>query len=77
MHAPHPELGLQQVPGEAIWRLQNARKPFSGLGSALDPLGELTALPLSRSLQIPTPALGPLALAPRKWEAWPVPNMTG
>jgi len=29
-----PELGLQQVHGEAI---QNAKKPFSGRVSALDP----------------------------------------
>jgi len=27
----------QQVPGKAIWHLQNARNPFSGRVSALDP----------------------------------------
>jgi len=41
-HAPSPTaLDPQEVPGEAIWRLQNARKPFS----AQTLLGELTELP--------------------------------
>jgi len=34
-----PELGLQQVTGEAIWRVYNARKCFSGQGSAPDSAG--------------------------------------
>jgi len=32
-----PELGPRQVLGEAVWRPQNATKPFSGLGSARTP----------------------------------------
>jgi len=34
-----PRTRPQQVPGEAIWRLYNARKPFSGRGSAAEPAG--------------------------------------
>ena len=33
-HAPFPELGPQQVPAEAIWRLENASEPFSDLDFA-------------------------------------------
>jgi len=40
-----PEFGPQQVLGQVIWRLENARKPFSGRGSARTPRGGLTALP--------------------------------
>jgi len=38
---PPTALDPHEVPGEAIWRLQNARKPFS----AQTLLGELTELP--------------------------------
>jgi len=38
--------GAQQVSGDAIWHLQNARKPFSGLGSAPDPAGAAYSAPL-------------------------------
>jgi len=31
-----PQLAPQQVPGEAIWHLYNARKSFSTRGSARD-----------------------------------------
>ena len=67
-----PELGPRQVPGEAVWRPQNATKPFSGRGSArtpavgaystpTDPLADRERvscpLPIPKN---PTPALGSL-----------------
>jgi len=69
-----PEFGPQQVLGQVIWRLENARKPFSGRGSARTPLvGGLTALPDpnwwgGHGCLLPknrTPALGPLGLGLR------------
>ena len=39
------QLGPQQVPGEAIWRLQNARKRFIGRGSVADLASGASALP--------------------------------
>ena len=39
--AMSPELGPQQIPGEAVWRLQNTRKPFSGRAPPRTPLGSL------------------------------------
>ena len=40
-----PEFGPQQVLGQVIWRLENARKPFSGRGSARTPRGGAYSTP--------------------------------
>ena len=42
---PLPQTWPQQVPEEVIWRLWNARKPFSGRDSAQDPTGGAYSAP--------------------------------
>jgi len=45
MLPPPTELGHQQLPGQVIWRLKNARKPYSGRGSAPDPTKGASSVP--------------------------------